>query len=92
MDGYNLLACLCNFMNLSITYLHVSDYPNSSCSDGIIDPLIPLKLSKYLKEEKHYIPWAMARAKLDCMTILLSDKKIKKLYKVFIMIDMIVFI
>ena len=51
-------------------------------SDGIIDPLIPLKLSKYLKKEKHYIPWAMARAKLDCMSILLSDKKMKKLYKV----------
>jgi len=49
--------------------------------DGIIDPLIPLKLSKYLKKEKHYIPWAMARAKLDCMSILLSDKKMKKLYK-----------
>lgn len=51
-------------------------------SDGIIDPIIPLKLSKYLKKEKHYIPWAMARAKLDCITMLLSDKKMKKLYKV----------
>eukprot|EP00795_Rhopilema_esculentum_P007813 gene7813-13677_t len=47
--------------------------------DGIIDPLIPLKLTKYLKKEKHYLPWAMARAKLDC--VIIQNKKIKKLYK-----------
>ena len=44
--------------------------------------MIPLQLAKYLKNEKHYIPWAMARAKLDCMTMMIQDKKIKKGYKV----------
>lgn len=57
-------------------------YCISYYSDGIIDPLIPLNLAKYLKKEKEYIPWAMARSKLDCITILISDKKLKRLYKV----------
>eukprot|EP00794_Sanderia_malayensis_P004789 gene4789-5416_t len=49
--------------------------------DGIISPAIPLKMSKYLVNEKHYLPWAMARSKLDCMTLLMDNKKSKKLYK-----------
>jgi aminopeptidase N len=51
-----------------------------SC-EGIIDPVIALNLSQYLSKEEDYLPWAMARSKLECMTNLMTNKSRKARYK-----------
>ena len=51
------------------------------CSQGLLDPVLALNLSTYLVQEKHPVPWALARGKSKCLMGLLS-KAHKLLYKV----------
>ena len=52
-----------------------------SCED-IIDPIIALEMTKYLTKERAFIPWAMVRARSECISMVLKDKNDKLKYKV----------
>lgn len=52
-----------------------------ACED-IIDTVIALEITKYLTKERDFIPWAMVRARSECISMVLKDKSDKLKYKV----------
>ena len=52
-----------------------------ACED-IIDTVIALEITKYLTKERDFIPWAMVRARSECISMVLKDKNDKLKYKV----------
>jgi len=52
--------------------------------ENLIDPTIPLEMTRYLQKERAFIPWAMIRARSECMSMMLPDKNDKIKYKKYI--------
>jgi len=50
--------------------------------DRIIDPVVALNISGYLKYEMDYLPMTMFRSKADCLLGLMKDKSLKGNYSV----------
>lgn len=50
-------------------------------SQGLLDPILALNLSRYLFKELHPVPWAVARRSAKCLWGVFS-KPHKLLYKV----------
>ena len=48
----------------------------------MLDPIVPLDVTKYLSKERDYIPWSIMRSRSECLSVLIHDKSLKIKLKV----------
>lgn len=50
--------------------------------ERMLDPIILLNLTRYLRLELDFIPFSMLRSKCECVSALLHEKSLKQKYMV----------
>ena len=70
------------FSYINVTHIYADVVSLTHVSAGHINIAVPLKMSRYLVNEKNYVPWAVAMLNFEAIRAKLVEKPSYEFYEV----------